>query len=314
MTFLRGAPLEFPIFSLLTKCLMLELLQFVYGNILDKEKEKEDISLQSKLFTLDLVQQLMIAVHSMSGSEEQATDFDLLTRFYGQYTGEYISLTDAKAFWLKYHLNSLSDRESEKSHQLAQELKDLIEAKDRNNAETKSARGTLIRVEDARSTMSHIFYTLDLKEAFVGLKNVLLCLSYSKIASIRNKVMKIIKKLIAVDSQAMLKDNDVQAIMKLRISDVSAMTRESALDILLKNLDNFETDILHEFMAMVIDRAHCDTNLSVRKKVIQILSQVLNTDQHSSLLPLKQQIIKILISKWADTSVSVRQSLVTSIR
>jgi len=67
-----------------------------------------------------------------------------------------------------------------------------------------------------------------------------------------------------------------------------------------------------EYMGMVIDRAHSDTNLTVRKKVIQILSQVLNNT--GTLLPLKQKIIKILISKWADATVSVKQSLVSSIQ
>lgn len=96
------------------------------------------------------------------------------------------------------------------------------------------------------------------------------------------------------------------------------MTRESALDILLKNLDNIVSlpdcsPILKEYMEMVIERAHCDTNLTVRKKVIQILSQVLNTKNDSTLMPLKHNIIKILISKWTDATLSVRTSLVSSI-
>jgi len=91
------------------------------------------------------------------------------------------------------------------------------------------------------------------------------------------------------------------------------MTREGALDIIHRNLDQIVNEpILMEYMGMVIDRAHSDTNLTVRKKVIQILSQVLNNT--GTLLPLKQKIIKILISKWADATVSVKQSLVSSIQ
>jgi len=80
----------------------------------------------------------------------------------------------------------------------------------------------------------------------------------------------------------MLKDPEVIQILKLRITDVSSVTRENALDILHKNLESIESETLQELMTMVIDRAHCDTNLSVRKKVIQILTQVLNSQNKSS--------------------------------
>ena len=58
------------------------------------------------------------------------------------------------------------------------------------------------------------------------------------------------------------------------MNDVSSITRESALDIIHKNLGN-----LHEtekYLDMVIERAELDSNLSVRKRVIQILSQFLD--------------------------------------
>jgi hypothetical protein len=116
--------------------------------------------------------------------------------------------------------------------------------------------------------MSLIVVKLEYCDLFVGLKNMLLCLSYSSSATVRSKIMKIIKQLIKIDSVEMLKDKEVIQILKLRITDVSSMTRESALDILYKNLEYIESSVLQEFMNMVIDRAHCDTSLTVRKKVI----------------------------------------------
>ena len=160
--------------------------------------------------------------------------------------------------------------------------------------------------------MAMISCSTEFKDLVGALKNMLMCLSYSKVATIRGKIMKIIKKLIKCDP-SQLKDRDIQQILKLRITDVSSMTREGALDIIHRNLDQIVNEpILMEYMGMVIDRAHRDTNLTVRKKVIQILSQVLNNT--GTLLPLKQKIIKILISKWADATVSVKQSLVSSIQ
>ena len=70
---------------------------------------------------------------------------------------------------------------------------------------------------------------------------------------------------------------------------------------------------------MVIERAENDTNLSVRKKVIQILSLILDLDfsKKTEFDALKQRIIKILISKWSDSRASlgqIRTSLVNSIQ
>lgn len=71
----------------------------------------------------------------------------------------------------------------------------------------------------------------------------------------------------------MLQDSEIQAILKLRITDVSSITRESALDILFKNIDNLVAipnsgPILLDYMNMVIERAQTDTNINVRKKII----------------------------------------------
>jgi hypothetical protein len=71
----------------------------------------------------------------------------------------------------------------------------------------------------------------------------------------------------------MLQDSEIQVILKLRITDVSSITRESALDILFKNIDNLVAipnsgPILLDYMNMVIERAQTDTNINVRKKII----------------------------------------------
>ena len=55
---------------------------------------------------------------------------------------------------------------------------------------------------------------------------------------------------------------------------------------------------------MVVERAQNDNNLQVRKKVISILSQILdqNFSKNEKYVKLKKTIIKILISKWIDES------------
>jgi len=44
-----------------------------------------------------------------------------------------------------------------------------------------------------RNLMSKIVVKFEYRDLFVGLKNMLLCLSYSKSATVRSKIMKIIK-------------------------------------------------------------------------------------------------------------------------
>ena len=147
-----------------------------------------------------------------------------------------------------------------------------------------------------------------------------MCLSYSKQATLRNKAMKIIRQLIKNDPQKMLQDEEIQTILKLRITDVSSVTRESALDILSKNIENLvsmpdSSSILLDYMNMVIERARTDTNINVRKKIIQILSSILDIkDNQNQFDSLKNSIIQILISKWNDASSQVRSSLISSIQ
>jgi hypothetical protein len=118
----------------------------------------------------------------------------------------------------------------------------------------------------------------------------------------------------------MLKDEQIQLIIQLRVEDISSVTRESALDIIHRNLGNLiaisEEDKkfdIQKYVNMVINRAQNDTNLSVRKKVIMILTQILD---HTSFESLKPTIIKLLISKWTDKSSlnQMRSSLVNSLQ
>ena len=48
----HGGPLEYPIFILFTKCILLELVQFAYSNILDS---KQEFNMSTKLVVLDLL-------------------------------------------------------------------------------------------------------------------------------------------------------------------------------------------------------------------------------------------------------------------
>jgi len=123
----------------------------------------------------------------------------------------------------------------------------------------------------------------------------------------------------------MLQVAPIQQIIKLGICDVSSITREAALDIISNNLGNLakiancdgsQMNGLQFYIGMVMARANFDTNLSVRKKVIQILSLVLDSDiaANDQWDRLKVEIIQTLILKWSDSSETVRQSLIQSIQ
>ena len=181
-------------------------------------------------------------------------------------------------------------------------------------------QGITMKPEYVRAVMGQLSLALEFSDLFYALKNILMCLSYSKQATLRNKAMKIIRQLIKNDPQKMLQDEEIQTILKLRITDVSSVTRESALDILSKNIENLVSmpdsgSILLDYMNMVIERAQTDTNINVRKKIIQILSSILDIkDNQNQLDSLKNSIIQILISKWNDASSQVRSSLISSIQ
>jgi hypothetical protein len=138
-----------------------------------------------------------------------------------------------------------------------------VKCQEEMNSQEKSwlkPRGITLKPEYVRRVMEYLSLQLEFGDLFFALKNMLLCLSYSKQATLRSKAMKIIRQLIKNDPENMLQDSEIQAILKLRITDVSSITRESALDILFKNIDNLVAipnsgPILLDYMNMVIERA-----------------------------------------------------------
>lgn len=101
-----------------------------------------------------------------------------------------------------------------------------------------SQRSLTWNVEFARAILSSQSYLTEMKDVFQALKSILICVSYSKQATLRQKSMKIIKALIKTDPLNMLQDVNIQLIIQLRVEDISSVTRESALDIIQKNLGN----------------------------------------------------------------------------
>ena len=67
---------------------------------------------------------------------------------------------------------------------------------DKHQGSRKSLGAKMPSVEDARASMGTFGLQNEFNDLFTALKNMLMCLSFSKQASIRSKVMKIIKKLI----------------------------------------------------------------------------------------------------------------------
>lgn len=64
LVFANTACVEYPVFTLFTKCLTLELIQIAYSQILDSTDE--GLTLPSKTFILDLIQNLLVSMHSSS--------------------------------------------------------------------------------------------------------------------------------------------------------------------------------------------------------------------------------------------------------
>lgn len=282
LTYCKGAPLEYPAFTLFAKCFSLELLQFCLDHLLDSKKAKSSVEFTQvqKLTILDLVQAVLVSLYSSLveiRTDECSQDaYQDLMAFYEQYHSQHQDMVAAQSFWMlvtaSYYSKIGADSEC---RELLQEHQQL--ARECKSNRGRSSVGAKVDVEASRRKMSAICLGQEFRDVFYSLKNMLLCVSYSKHATLRNKVMKIIKKLIKSNPIEMLGDAEVQQILKIRITDASAVTRESALDILHKNLSGIielETDgrLMKEYMSMIIARAHSDTSLTVRKKLIQILS------------------------------------------
>lgn len=121
----------------------------------------------------------------------------------------------------------------------------------------------------------------EIRDMFSLLKNVMLCISYVKLATLRAKAMKVIKKVIKMDPET-LHEEEILKIIKLRLVDVSASTRETTLDLLYQTLTSqdrssvFERSFLKHYLNIILERAD-DSSLCVRKKVVQLLSLLLST-------------------------------------
>ena len=57
-------------------------------------------------------------------------------------------------------------------------------------------RGHLINVNYIRNLLGLLNIELELRDIFVALKNIMLCISYLKLATLRSKAIKAIKSLI----------------------------------------------------------------------------------------------------------------------
>lgn len=71
----------------------------------------------------------------------------------------------------------------------------------------------------------------EVRDLFQALKNVMLCISYQKFATLRAKAMKTIKAIIKINPET-LNEKEVLKIIQLRLMDVSSSTREATLDLL----------------------------------------------------------------------------------
>lgn len=154
----------------------------------------------------------------------------------------------------------------------------------------------MIDVNYAKTIFRYLNIEVDLKDLFSAIKGTMLCLSYSKLASIRTLTIKSIKKLIKINPQNLL-DENIQKIIEYRICDTSATTRENTLDLIM-NFVVKEAKYQEKYFPVIVMRAD-DASIGVRKKVIQILSLILEKSG-------RQDIIKILISKWEDSNASIK--------
>ncbi len=92
-------------------------------------------------------------------------------------------------------------------------------------------RGHLINLQYARNVLRLINIETEIRDIFALLKNVMLCISYFKLASLRVQAMKIIKKIIKMDPDT-LNEEEILKIIHLRLQDISSSTRETTLDLL----------------------------------------------------------------------------------
>jgi HEAT repeat associated with sister chromatid cohesion len=179
---------------------------------------------------------------------------------------------------------------------------------DGQQAKSWITRGHLISVGYVRNVMRLLNIETEVRDIFQALKNVMLCISYLRLATLRAKAMKTIKKVIKINPE-LLNDSEILKIIQLRLLDVSSSTRETTLDLLWQSLTKlnfdddartrqFEQDFLERYLPIIIERAE-DGSLAVRKRVVQILSHVLSNNTSDSGVS-QGSIIKVLVRKWDD--------------
>ena len=79
----------------------------------------------------------------------------------------------------------------------------------RANGKTWITRGHLINIQYIRNVIRLLNIETELRDIFQALKNVMLCISYLKLATLRQKAMKTIKKLIKINPEIL---NDVEVL------------------------------------------------------------------------------------------------------
>ena len=80
-------------------------------------------------------------------------------------------------------------------HSLSLEFTQL-RGRDSRHEKTWITRGHLMNITYAKKLMKLLSIETELRDLFEALKNVMLCISYLKLATLRVKAMKAIKKLI----------------------------------------------------------------------------------------------------------------------
>lgn len=300
----NGAPLEAPIFVLLLKTLCVQLIDLA-------NKTEETVNSAKRLFVLDSIRILIIPLYQLLRRQErlkkktcfclratkEATHqcpkcqretclncfqrspciicndvcqlaFASQARFLREHQSIYADFSAAHAFICLRQLDALPVADVEARRQVTLELEDLCRFS-RDTSRRVSGAQMPVNCEVARLHTTLAICESELSDLFSGMKGTLLCMSYARQATIKQRCMTVIKQLIRENPRDMLADQAVTQIIRERLQDPSAITRESALDLLLKNLEDLASD---EYVAMVIDRAHFDKNVTVRKKIIQILS------------------------------------------
>ena len=91
---------------------------------------------------------------------------------------------------------------------------DLIRNGGESEEKTKSwiTRGHLINIQYVRNVTKLLNIETEVRDLFQALKNVMLCISYQKFATMRSKAMKCIKAIIKINPEV-LHENEILKII-----------------------------------------------------------------------------------------------------